>query len=337
MDNQLARGWTTSWPSGRKKVDNQLTHQHAYIYIYISLSLYLCLSLSLSISVSLSLSVTVALSHLASRFSPSTHKASRPLRWTKIFKHWCIWISMAQLTLPWFSTVLLAGAPRGWGISSQALWHSSGQRPLDVWQDALWILGSCSQLLDSRAISLGSLREDCKPTKVARQRHRSWKGSVLWVHPEFCLMGRNTLVGRIASQWLRRRDVSNKQMRPSSVFKAEQTTWLVSWWTVIEITWLDPRSCQDSPVYPVLSGPKVPHPISFSSGIMTALRHGSCLLLCSWETGAILWAHHHRLSSSCIHPWLWMLEHSDTWSLSQLSVFERNELNAFSCLALLVG
>ena len=34
MDNQLARGWTTSWPSGRKKVDNQLTHQHIYIYIY---------------------------------------------------------------------------------------------------------------------------------------------------------------------------------------------------------------------------------------------------------------------------------------------------------------
>ena len=35
MDNQLARGWTTSWPSNRKKVDNQLAHQHIYIYIYI--------------------------------------------------------------------------------------------------------------------------------------------------------------------------------------------------------------------------------------------------------------------------------------------------------------
>ena len=33
MDNQLARGWTTSWPCFQEKVDNQLTPQHIYIYI----------------------------------------------------------------------------------------------------------------------------------------------------------------------------------------------------------------------------------------------------------------------------------------------------------------
>ena len=34
MNNQLARGWTTSWPSNRKKVDNQLTPQHKPIFAY---------------------------------------------------------------------------------------------------------------------------------------------------------------------------------------------------------------------------------------------------------------------------------------------------------------
>ena len=32
MDNQLARGWTTSWPWSRKNVDNQLTPQLIFLW-----------------------------------------------------------------------------------------------------------------------------------------------------------------------------------------------------------------------------------------------------------------------------------------------------------------